>query len=65
MHVQRNRKVCVGKDGVAKEYRSVLLRQCYYEKKKIKQKTIANLSRMPEYLIRTIELAIKGGEVYV
>ena len=56
MHIQRNKVVYKGK-----VYRSVLLRQCYYEAGKIKQKTIANLSKMPEYLMRSIELAIKGG----
>jgi len=39
----------------------VLLRQCYYEKGKIKQKTIANLSKVPEYIIR---FAIRKDEVY-
>ncbi len=58
MHIKRNKRVY--RDKV---YRSVLLRQCYYEKGKIKQRTIANLSKMPEHLIRTIELAIKKGEV--
>lgn len=58
MHIQRNKRVYGDK-----VYRSVLLRQCYYEKGKIKQRTIANLSKMPEHLIRTIELAIKKGEV--
>ena len=58
MHIQRNKVVYKGK-----EYRSVLLRQCYYEDGKIRQKTIANLSKMPEYLIRAIELAIKRKEI--
>ena len=58
MHIQRNKVVYKGK-----VYRSVLLRQCYYEAGKIKQKTIANLSKMPEYLIRSIELAIKRKEI--
>jgi len=58
MHIQRNKVVYKGK-----VYRSILLRQCYYEKGKIKQKTIANLSKMPEYLIRSIELAIKRHEI--
>lgn len=54
MHVQRNRTFHKGK-----EYKSVLLRQCYYENGKTKQKTISNISHLPEYLIRTIEYAIK------
>lgn len=59
MHIQRNRSRY--KD---KQYTSVLLRQCYYEGGKIKQKTLANLSKLPEYLIRTIELAIKREGIY-
>ena len=59
MHIQRNKRYYKGK-----VYRSVLLRQCYYEDKKIKQRTIANLSHMPEHLIRTIEIAIKEKEAY-
>jgi len=58
MHIQRNKRIYKGK-----VYKSVLLRQCYYEKGKIKQKTIANLSRMPEWMIRHIELGIKKDEV--
>lgn len=63
MHIQRNYRIYKGKDKT-KVYTSVLLRQCYYEDKKIKQKTIANLSKVPEHIIRTIELAIKKDEVY-
>lgn len=59
MHIQRNRRMYKNK-----VYTSVLLRQCYYEKGKIRQKTIANLSKMPESLVRTIELAVKKGQVY-
>lgn len=58
MHIQRNKREYKGK-----VYTSVLLRQCYYENGKIKQRTIANLSRMPKWLIRTIELAIKKDEL--
>lgn len=55
MHVQRNKR----KHNNGKVYHSVLLRQCYYDEGKIKQRTIANLSKMPEYLIRDIEALIK------
>jgi transposase len=64
MYVQRNRSIYKGKGGVS-VYKSVLLRECYWdrEKKKIAQRTLANLSKLPEYVIRKIELALKEGEV--
>lgn len=58
MYIQRNKRIYKGK-----EYTSILLRECYYENGKIKQKTLTNLSKMPDYLIKTIELAIKKQEV--
>ncbi len=59
MHIQRNKS-----SYKSSKYKSVLLRQCYYEDGKIKQETLANLSKLPEYLIRTIDLAIKKNEIY-
>jgi transposase len=55
MHVQRNKR----KHNNGKVYRSVLLRQCYYDEGKTKQKTLANLSKLPDYLVRDIEALIR------
>ncbi len=58
MHIVHNRRRYKGK-----VYRCTLLRQGYYEAGKSRQRTIANLSHMPQSLIRTIELAVKQREL--
>ena len=51
MYIQRN-KSKYSKTG--KVYTSVLLCSKYHESKKVKTRTVANLSHLPEQLILTI-----------
>lgn len=57
MFISRN----TSKHKSGKVYHSVLLRESYREGNKVKKRTIANLSKYPEALINSIELALKGN----
>ena len=59
MHIQ----IVVTKKG-DKEYKSVLLRESYYDKGKRKKRTLARLTKVPEYMVYQLEMALKGGLCY-
>ena len=56
MYIQRNRY----KAPSGKEYSTTLLCESHREGKKVKTKTIVNLSRLPEELILSIENTLKS-----
>ena len=58
MYIMRNKKV-VG----SKVYTSTLLVEGYREGKKVKHRTISNLSSWPNELVKEFELLLKGGKV--
>lgn len=58
MYVTRNKKV-VG----SKVYTSTLLVEGYREGKKVKHRTISNLSSWPKELVEEFELLLRGGKV--
>jgi len=58
MHIVHNRRRY--KDKV---YHCTLLREGYHEGGKSRQRTLANLTHLPQFLIRMIELAIQQREV--
>src|SRR5665811_2610074 len=55
MHVARVRRV-----HGEKEYVSVLLRQSYREGPKVKHRTLASLTALPESVIDAIERSLRG-----
>lgn len=55
MYVERVRK----KQG-AKTYESVLIRESYRDGGKVKHRTVANITKLPKNLIRTIRMELKG-----
>ena len=61
MHLQRNNKTVKGK-----KYSSVLLVESYWDKelKRSRKNTIANLSKCPSEMIKSIEKYLKKGKVY-
>jgi hypothetical protein len=56
MYVQRN----TFKSPSGKEYRTTLLCESHREGKKVKTKTLLNLSRLPEEVIMSIENTLKS-----
>lgn len=58
MHIHRN---IMNRKG--RVYQSILLRESYYDRGKRRKKTIASLTKMPEYLIHQIELALMKEEM--
>lgn len=58
MYITRKRKV-VGN----KVYVSTLLVEGYREGKKVKHRTISNISSWPKELVEEFELLLKGGKV--
>jgi len=60
MHVARIKSSHTDKQGRAREYESRLLRHTYREGVKVRHKTIANLSKMPEAVVDAVEAALKG-----
>ncbi len=60
MHVARIRSSHTGKDGQRREYESRLLRHTYRDGGKVRHKTLANLSQMPEPVVDAVEAALKG-----
>jgi len=60
MHVARIKSSHTDKRGRAREYESRLLRHTYREGVKVRHKTIANLSKMPEAVVDAVEAALKG-----
>jgi hypothetical protein len=60
MHVVRIKSAHTGKDGQRREYESALLRHTYREGGTVRNKTIANLSRLPGHVVDAVEAALKG-----
>jgi hypothetical protein len=60
MHVARIKSSHTDKQGREREYESRLLRHTYREDGKVRHKTIANLSKMPEAMVDAVEAALKG-----
>jgi hypothetical protein len=60
MHVARIKSSHTDKQGREREYESRLLRHTYREDGKVRHKTIANLSKMPEAVVDAVEAALKG-----
>jgi hypothetical protein len=61
MHVARIKSSHTDKQGREREYESRLLRHTYREDGKVRHKTIANLSKMPEAVVDAVEAALKGA----
>ncbi|HEY5183828.1 MAG TPA: IS1634 family transposase [Actinomycetes bacterium] len=55
-----HRRHYVGKDGVARDYETHLLRRSYREDGKVKNETVANLSHLPGDLIEMIRASLSG-----
>jgi hypothetical protein len=60
MHVARIKSSHTDKQGREREYESRLLRHTYREDGKVRHKTLANLSKMPEAVVDAVEAALKG-----
>jgi hypothetical protein len=60
MHVARIKSSHTDKQGRAREYESRLLRHTYRDGGKVRHKTLANLSAMPEAVVDAVEAALKG-----
>jgi len=60
MHVARIKSSHTDKQGRAREYESRLLRHTYRDGGKVRHKTLANLSRMPDHVVDAVEAALKG-----
>src|ERR1700758_1428167 len=60
MHVARIKSSHTDKRGRAREYESRLLRHTYREDGKVRHKTLANLSKMPDRVVDAVEAALKG-----
>ena len=57
-----HRRHYVGKDGVARDYETHLLRRSYRQDGKVKNETVANLSHLPTELIEVIRASLAGQE---
>ena len=60
VHVSTHRRHYVGKDGVARDYETHLLRRSYREDGKVKNETVANLSHLPGEVIEMIRASLAG-----
>ena len=60
MHVARIKSSHTDMQGRGREYESRLLRHTYREDGKVRHKTLANLSKMPEAVVDAVEAALKG-----
>jgi Transposase DDE domain len=60
VHVSTHRRHYVGKDGVARDYETHLLRRSYREDGKVKNETVANLSHLPGGVIEMIRASLAG-----
>jgi len=60
VHVSTHRRHYVGKDGVARDYETHLLRRSYRQDGKVKNETVANLSHLPGELIEIIRASLAG-----
>lgn len=62
MFIQRNKKRVMTKGG-ERVYQSVLLVESYREGRKVRHRTISNLSSWPAGLVNEFELLLRGGKV--
>ncbi|WP_462287744.1 IS1634 family transposase [Nostocoides sp.] len=60
VHVTTHRRHYVGKDGVARDYETHLLRRSWRENGKVRNETVANLSHLPAELIEVIRACLAG-----
>ena len=60
MHVARIKSSHTDKQGRCREYESRLLRRTYREDGKVKHETLANLSKLPDHMVDTVEAALRG-----
>src|SRR5512132_3673140 len=60
VHVSTHRRHYVGKDGVARDYETHLLRRSWREDGKVRNETVANLSHLPSDLIEVIRASLAG-----
>src|SRR5680860_1165346 len=60
VHVTTHRRHYVGKDGVARDYETHLLRRSWREDGKVRNETVANLSHLPGALIEVIRRSLTG-----
>ncbi len=60
MHVARIKSSHTDKQGRRREYESRLLRRTYREDGKVKHETLANLSKLPDHMVETVEAALRG-----
>ena len=60
VHVTTHRRHYVGKDGVARDYETHLLRRSWREDGKVRNETVANLSHLPWDLIEMIRGSLAG-----
>jgi hypothetical protein len=60
MHVVRIKSSHTGRDGQRREYESRLLRRTYRDGGKVRNETLANLSKLPDHVVDAVEAALKG-----
>jgi hypothetical protein len=60
MHVVRIKSSHTDKQGRERQYESRLLRRTYRDGGKIRNETLANLSKMPDRIVDAVEAALKG-----
>ena len=58
-----HRRHYVGKDGVAREYETHLLRRSFRQDGKVKNETVANLSHLPAETIEAIRASLAGEQL--
>ena len=61
MHVVRIKSRHTDKQGRERQYESRLLRRTYRDGGKIRNETLANLSKMPDRIVDAVEAALKGA----
>jgi hypothetical protein len=60
MHVVRIKSRHTDKQGRERQYESRLLRRTYRDGGKVRNETLANLSKMPDRIVDAVEAALKG-----
>jgi hypothetical protein len=60
MHVVRIKSSHTDRQGRERQYESKLLRRTYREDGKVRNETLANLSKMPDRIVEAVEAALKG-----
>src|SRR5699024_9024326 len=63
VHVTTQRRHYTGKDGRQRIYETHLLRRSYRDGGKVKNETVANLSRLPARVIDVIRRSLAGEEL--